>query len=527
MTATARTLRLSIAVAMLVAGAWFLLPSSLGGATTYVSTHGASMAPLFENGDLAVVRPAAAYEIGDVVAYRSAELDTVVMHRVVGHDGDRLVTQGDSNTWKDTDRPTGDDVLGRLWFRVSGGGTALTALGSPVVLPVVVLAIGMLMWVVRRPRRRRGRGTRPPRGTSVLAPPRLSAPAMARVRQAAIAAGSIGVLALTGASALLLLPDEQTGTRSVPVTQLGEFSYTGTALPGTTYPDGLVTTGEPVYTALASALTVSFEHSLVAGGELDADGTVHLAVSLTAPDGWSTGLPAGAPVDLQDGTATATVPLDTAAASGLLAAHYYEVGADAGTATLTVTPVVDVDGTVEGMPFTLAPPTALAFTLEPAALRLAGDAASLESAADTTVTVEEVGPRVFSVGPVTLPIEDARALALGLALAALLVAVTTSWLGGRRSTGPADEFVLRHAGRVLPVAAFAPEGTIVDVADPEALYKVAQRLDGLVLHHAGPDGDTFAVRDVGTTYRCVVPRPPVVVKAPRRVPARRLVRRLA
>ena len=527
MTATVRTLRLSIAVAMLVAGAWFLLPSSLGGATTYVSTHGTSMAPLFESGDLAVVRPAAAYDVGDVVAYRSDELDAVVMHRVVDLDGDRLVTQGDSNTWTDRDRPTVDDVLGRLWFRVSGGGSALTALGSPAVLIVVVLASGLLMWVLRRPRSRRRRGTRKRRGTSLLAPPRLSATAEVRVRQAAIAAGAIGVLALTGASALLLLPDEQTGTRSVPVTQQGRFTYSGTALPGTTYPDGLVTTGEPVYTALASALTVSYEHSLVAGGELDADGTVHLALSLTAPDGWTTELPAGAPVDLQDDTATATVPLDTAAASGLLAAHYYEVGADAGTATLTVTPVVDVDGTVEGLPFTLAAPTPLAFTLEPAALRLAGDAAALESAADTTVAVQEVGPRVFPIGPVTLRIEEARALALALALAALLVAVTTSWLGGRRSTGPADEFVLRHAGRVLPVAGFVPEGTVVDVATPEALYKVAQRLDGLVLHHAGPDGDTFAVRDVGTTYRCVVPRPPVVVRAPRRLPTRRFVRRLA
>jgi hypothetical protein len=350
---------------------------------------------------------------------------------------------------------------------------------------------------------------------------------MVHVRRAAIAAGAIGVLALTGAGALLLLPDEQTGTRSVPVTQQGRFTYSGTAVVGTTYPDGLVTTGEPVYTALASALTVSYEHSLVAGGELDADGTVHLALALTAPDGWSTDLLAGPPVDLQDDTATATVQLDTAAASGLLAAHYYEVGADAGTATLTVTPVVEVTGTVEGTPFSMAPPTALAFTLEPAALRLAGDAKTLESAADTAVRVQEVGPRVLSAGALTLPIEEARVLALALALAALLVAVTASWLGGRRSTGRVDEFLLRHAGRVLPVAAFVPEGTVVDVSDPEALYKVAERLDGLVLHHTGPDGDTFAVRDVGTTYRCVVPRSPVAEQAARRVPVRRLVRRFA
>jgi signal peptidase I len=519
-----RIARLSAVLALLLAAVWLLLPTSLGGSTTYVSTYGTSMEPAFGTGDLAILRPSGSYDVGDVVAYRSDALETTVMHRIVDRDGDRFVTQGDDNTWLDDDRPSADQLLGAVWLRVPQGGKALAALGSPAVLAVISIAIAAVMGVLRGPRRRGG-GSR--RGTAALAPPRLSAPAMVRVRRAAIAAGAIGVLTLTGASALLLLPDEQTTTRSVPVTQQGRFTYSAGALPGTTYPDGSITTGEPIYTALASALTVSFEHSLVAGGALDADGTVHLALSLTAPDGWTTELTTGVPALVQGATATATVQLDTAAAAGLLAAHYYEVGIDAGTATLTVTPVVDVDGTVDGRPFTLAAPTPLAFTLEPIALRLAGGPETLESSAGTTVTVEEVGPRVFALGAATLPIETARALALGVALAALLVAVTTSWLGGRRSTGPADEFVLRHAGRVLPVAAFLPEGTIVDVTDPEALYKVAQRIDGLVLHHAGPEGDTFAVRDVGTTYRCVLPRPPVVQRAPRRAPSGRLVRRFA
>ena len=53
-----------------------------------------------------------------------------------------------------------------------------------------------------------------------------------------------------------MLPEEQTSTRAVPVTQAGRFTYTGEAFPGTTYPDGRVDTGDPIYTALAGALTV-------------------------------------------------------------------------------------------------------------------------------------------------------------------------------------------------------------------------------------------------------------------------------
>ena len=82
---------------------------------------------------------------------------------------------------------------------------------------------------------------------------------------------------------------------------------------------------------------------------------------------------------------------------------------------------------------------------------------------------------------------------------------------------------------MLAVAGVVADGTVVEVADPEALYKVAERLDGLVLHHSGPDGDTFAVRDVGTTYRCVVPRAAAPEPKPKPRPVRpgRLVRRFA
>jgi hypothetical protein len=70
------------------------------------------------------------------------------------------------------------------------------------------------------------------------------------------------------------------------------------------------------------------------------------------------------------------------------------------------------------------------------------------------------------------------------------------------------QFLVRHADRILPVAAFTPGRTVIDVADAESLRRVAERFDTLVLHHAGPDEDVFAVRDVDATYRFVVPGAP-------------------
>jgi signal peptidase I len=523
-----RIARLSIAVALLLAGVWMFLPTSLGGSATYVSTFGTSMEPGFHTGDLAVLRPAGSYEVGDVIAYRSDSLNTTVMHRIVDRDGDRFVTQGDNNSWLDEDHPALDHVKGSLWFQIPHGGKALAALRSPALVLPVTVAIGALMWVLRRPRRaarvRRGPAAR---GGRMLPAPRLTPSDRALARQVLIGSSVLAVLSLTAASALLVLPDDQTETRAVPVTQSGQYTYSGEAFPGTTYPDGHVDTGDPIYTALAGPLTVSYEQSLASGGNLETEGTVGLGLSLSAPDGWTTEMDGGSPVPMQDSTATATVALDTVGAAALLAAHYAEVGVDGGAATLTVTPQVDVDGTVDGRPFALPAAPQLAFTLDPAALKLVGGPEALQTSAGTTVSLDEIVPRTFTLGAVTLSIRDARVLALGVGVLALVLMVVASWLGGARSTSPVDAFLQRRAARVLAVAGFAPDGTVVDVADPEALYKVATRLDALLLHHAGPDGDTFAVRDIGTTYRCVVPRVAVPEPKPRPVRAGRTLRRFA
>ena len=80
-----------------------------------------------------------------------------------------------------------------------------------------------------------------------------------------------------------------------------------------------------------------------------------------------------------------------------------------------------------------------------------------------------------------------------------------AWIGRTARGDVADEFVVKHARRILPVAAFDPGPTVIDVSDAAALHKVAERFDTLVLHHAGEDEDVFAVRDVDATYRFVVP----------------------
>ena len=65
MNAATKIASTSAAVALVLVGMWLFWPTSLGGGTTYVVTHGQSMEPGFSTGDLAVLRPAGSYEVGD------------------------------------------------------------------------------------------------------------------------------------------------------------------------------------------------------------------------------------------------------------------------------------------------------------------------------------------------------------------------------------------------------------------------------------------------------------------------------
>src|SRR4051794_12867730 len=108
MNSVPRVVSTSALAALVLATVWLFWPSTLGGATTYLTTHGISMEPRFHTGDLAVLGAADGYSVGDVVAYHSDSLNTVVMHRVVSGDAAGFTTKGDNNGWLDPDHPTED-----------------------------------------------------------------------------------------------------------------------------------------------------------------------------------------------------------------------------------------------------------------------------------------------------------------------------------------------------------------------------------------------------------------------------------
>ena len=534
MTAATRAASISAVVALVLAAVWFFWPAPLGGGTTYVSTHGISMEPGFQTGDLAVLRPAGSYAVGDVVAYRSATLDTIVMHRIVDGDAAGFVTQGDNNDWLDEDRPAQAEILGSLFIRIPQGGKFLDAVRSPGGIAVLAIVASVLMVLLRgssgrharrrpgdprRPRRRRPEGSSP----AARGPAGYPMSVRVRARQVALAAGVTALLAGAACAVLATLPVTQIEASTVDVVQEGEFSYTGAAVPGTTYPSGVIVTGDTVWTRLAQGLIVTFTNT-VSGPDLAyVKGAMRLDVSVTAADGWTATFASSPAVAMEDGTATAAVDVDVAAASALLAQHYAEIGSSGGQATLSVTPVAQTLGTVQGESFTAGSPAPMEFTMDATSLRPAGDLdTALEPTSATPVPVDRVVPRTFPVLDFAVPLGVARIAAAAVLGLALVAFTAGAWIGRSVRGGPAEQFLVRHADRIVPVQAMTPGPAVIDVADAASLHRVAERFDTVVLHHATPGEDVFLVRDVDATYRLVIPgeatrrrgKPPVPAAKP-------------
>ena len=244
------------AVGLVVAGLFWLnfAPTRLGGDSIYVVTSGISMEPHFHTGDLAILRPASSYEVGEIVGYRSPHLG-IVLHRIIGEKGGDFLMKGDNNDFVDEYHPAPSDVVGRLWLHVSKVGHLINSPRNRETSVVVaaVAAAGIVAVPTERKRRRRRKsirrgGTSASRVKGFRPPshrPRGGGPVMAVIGlPGQVTASIICVVAL---AALVLGAFSFTRSTTAVTTehlsyrQAGTWSYSAAAK-GDVYANGVATT---------------------------------------------------------------------------------------------------------------------------------------------------------------------------------------------------------------------------------------------------------------------------------------------
>jgi len=498
---------------VLVAFAWVLFaPPQLGGQTSYVIVNGNSMEPGMHRGDLAIVREANTYEVGDVVTYRHPEIGPVI-HRIIARDGARYVFQGDHNDFIDSYHPTGDELIGKLWVHVPSVGSWLARFRSPVymagLLFVAFIGFGGVTAIkgtapsAGRPKRPEAAKPQPSRGGT---------PMQQLLRNwqdtlSVLAAAGIAMLGLAWVA--FHRPTQHDVPANVPYTQSGQFAYSAPSADGRVYDTGEATSGEPVYRRLSQQVAFQFTYTLKSTPKAAASGTYRMVAELGDRTGWKRTIELAPETNFTGDSFVAGGVLDLAEVQSLIAILEEQSGVKNDRYSLTIRPDVAISGTIKGTPFkdTFAP--ALPMALDDVQLFMDAptqNATPLTPSTDGTVSTLVSQTNSLRLLVFSLPVSVARAVSLaGLGLVAgfagwLLTAFVRERntrepgisMGGGRLRSP----LVNVKGKVP-----APRTRVIDVASLEDLGRIAARIGGVILQEARPGYHAFFVHDMEITYR--------------------------
>ncbi len=493
----ARRVPTFVAVAVALAAMYVLWPARFGGGTCYVITSGVSMEPLFHSGDLAVLRRDDRYRVGEIAGYRSPTLHVTVLHRIVERRGDRFVFKGDHNTWRDDDRTTQADILGRLWVRIPHGGILIRLARQPAVL----LFVGGLVTLGGTSGRRRPGRPRAPTTAGRLGPvDRLSASLPDTLRHpppwAALTATALGLAVLTLSALTWAMPSRVDRPRLTAFQQRATLSYQARIAPNAAYPSGSLRMPDPIFLSLVPAVDVTVRYDvgqLLARHAQVIGGSYAVVADLRGANGWERSF------TLQDETTFTGRSFTTTAELPL--AGYLQVindlerltNASSAPYNITVKTVVTLSGQVPGGVVAAEFSPSLSFDVTQSQLRLhdqapAGSASITRSQAGEITVPASVVRRLPVPGhPTPAALRNAG---FAFAIVAFLVAGLLREL--RRRPAPPDDTAelipRRYRGRVLAtqVTEIPPGRTVVRVDSIHTLHRIAERYGRFIMHDIPP-----------------------------------------
>ncbi|MGZ4185332.1 MAG: signal peptidase I [Solirubrobacteraceae bacterium] len=499
-------------VALAIVAWLYLAPTQIGGTTRYVVTSGISMEPTFHTGDLALVRPADQYRIGQVVAYHSTLLHVTVLHRIVAQRGGRYFFKGDNNHFIDPTHPTRNELIGALWLRVPHGGRVLAWLHSPLTAAVLTGFAALLVLSAFGGRQRRRNGRKRASESGRQGAIRMNnqshgAGRLINVRALLIASVvamgaflSLGVIAFTN-------PLHRSAAVKTSYSQQVTFGYHASAPAGPVYPGGVVRTGQPIFLQLVHRALVRVDYRLNTSAPASLSGTQKVTLQLTGPTGWTRNFQLVGPTHFTGGSASSVVTLDLNQLQSVLARVQKLTGisADSGY-TIAVVPKVHVTGTVAGEPVNTSFTPRLSFQLQGTQLQPgAGSGQSSGGFAPSqkgSVAGIATATNTLGIAGHSLAVQTIRWVALGGFVLALAVALATLLFRRSQPFEEAARIQEQYGHLIVPIMNAEDLGwPPIDVPNIKALARLAESGERLILHHRGAGVDTYLVNDEGTVYR--------------------------
>jgi signal peptidase I len=510
----ARALKLTFSFigVIALAVAWhFFAPTQIGGQASYVTIRGVSMEPLMRKGDLVILQKRSHYEVGDIAAYHSTDIRQVVLHRIIGRDGQRYIVRGDNTQGPDRERPLVSDFVGERWIQLDGMGTWLNKAREPksaaLLAGLAVLLAGGSFGATHSRRGRRPKTTAPPlprRSRSASASPTLTA--------GLIACGLLGSLAVL----LALAAFSRNASHQVQVPNLwqekGLFSYQAHAKPGVAYPSGTVKTGQPVFLKLVRELRVAFDYSASSSEKISLSGKSSLSATITGDGGqWTRSFTLAAKQSFSGQSVHLAGTLDLAYLHSLMTKLQAITGVPIDSFEVTIAPQIKGSGLVADskLETDFAPSYKLRLDSNQLVPETQGASGALTDNAPLRTQTQpgtKSEPAHLALRLFKPTVSEARLLALLLlGISAGLAFLLLVSLKLRPQLDEPSEIERRFADLLVPIGSVRASWTDpVEVESIEALVHLAERYDRAILHLI--DGGLvhhYIVEEESTIYRYV------------------------
>lgn len=514
----------------LLVGVWLIFaPVQFGGQSSYVIVAGNSMEPLYHQGDLVVVQEEPRYQIGDVVAYFDGQLKRYVIHRIVAGDAAGFTLKGDHNDWTDSYQPVAREIIGRAWIQLPNLGGGVQSLRSPLAMGLLAALVGFLLVAAVRtspPRKQGGR-------TLKRAPAFAQSPFLGRLAEAkeviVFAAAALGAASILLGLFAFTRPLKVTVADNLKYNQVGGFGYWAPA-PFGVYDKPILQSGEPVYPNLTCLVNVDFGYALVADAARSTQGSpgtsiqgspgtsiqgsYNLTAEVSDPAGWKRTLPLQPETSFTGDHFTSANELNLCKIERLVGAKELITGAKPAVYTVTVTPQVEVQGTVGGRPLSDSFAPNLTFQLDPQELHLVQPDPQQDPLAPTKEGVlpgSLTETNSLSILGAKIDVSTARQVSLaglGLSLVGLLLFSVALVYAIRRDRAALVDF--KYGPMLVGVRQGqlpAPGQRVVDVASIDDLARLADREGYMILHERGEGYNRYVVQDGRDTYRFTLAQP--------------------
>lgn len=112
-----------VIVVLIAAFLWLLRPQTIGGPAAYVTVDQSGVGSTLEPGDIAIVRRADSYAVGDLVAVESSD-GPAMFGRVTAHEGSSYRIRFHAGA--ESVSVGQQYIIGRLWFNIGNLGRSVS-----------------------------------------------------------------------------------------------------------------------------------------------------------------------------------------------------------------------------------------------------------------------------------------------------------------------------------------------------------------------------------------------------------------